>query len=183
MVYEPLYHAREIETIKLSSASSCKVKSARSSNISCSVVLIKKFFYSRLLDMRWSQPTRRYAPWWLSIILYPTHARGIIVNYCIITPISRSPGMLLTVATCVLVTGCGSTVCSLGTLPVLPCRVIPFDITLWLLFNGWTTTTGWSLCSGPWFGSWGACNMIVPKFQKDLNRKRAWWYNDNSIKI
>ena len=34
MVYEPLYHAREIETIKLSSGCSCKAKSARSGNIS-----------------------------------------------------------------------------------------------------------------------------------------------------
>ena len=33
MVYEPLYHAQEIETIKLSSASSCKVKSARSTAV------------------------------------------------------------------------------------------------------------------------------------------------------
>ena len=34
MVYEPLYHAREIETIKLSSNCSCKAKSAKSSNLS-----------------------------------------------------------------------------------------------------------------------------------------------------
>ena len=34
MVYEPLYHAREIATIKLSSGCSCKAKSVRSSNIS-----------------------------------------------------------------------------------------------------------------------------------------------------
>ena len=34
MVYEPLYHAQETETIKLSSNCSCKAKSARSSNIS-----------------------------------------------------------------------------------------------------------------------------------------------------
>ena len=34
MVYEPLYHAREIVTIKLSSGCTCKAKSARSSNSS-----------------------------------------------------------------------------------------------------------------------------------------------------
>ena len=45
MVYEPLYHAREIETIKLSSGCSCKMKSARSSNIS-SLFLIKQLFHS-----------------------------------------------------------------------------------------------------------------------------------------
>ena len=43
--------------------------------------LIKQLFYSRLLDMRWLKPTRRYAPCWLSIISYPTRARRIIVNY------------------------------------------------------------------------------------------------------
>ena len=46
MVYEPLYHAREIATIKL--PSSC---SARFSNISF-LFLIKQLFHSRLLDMR-----------------------------------------------------------------------------------------------------------------------------------
>ena len=34
MVYEPLYHAQEKATIKLSSGCSCKAKSVRSSNIS-----------------------------------------------------------------------------------------------------------------------------------------------------
>ena len=34
MVYDPLYHAREIETIKLSFNCTCKAKSAKSSNIS-----------------------------------------------------------------------------------------------------------------------------------------------------
>ena len=34
MVYEPLYHAQEKASIKLSSGCSCKVKSARYSNIS-----------------------------------------------------------------------------------------------------------------------------------------------------
>ena len=33
-VYEPLYHAREIATIKLASGCSCRAKSASSSNIS-----------------------------------------------------------------------------------------------------------------------------------------------------
>ena len=33
MVYEPLYHAREIATIKLCSDCSCKAKSASSSNV------------------------------------------------------------------------------------------------------------------------------------------------------
>ena len=51
MVCEPLYHAREIATIKLSSGFSCKAKSARSSNIS-SLVLMRQLFHSRLLDMR-----------------------------------------------------------------------------------------------------------------------------------
>ena len=37
MVYEPLYHAREIATIKLSSGCSCKAKSAKTSNISCTI--------------------------------------------------------------------------------------------------------------------------------------------------
>ena len=43
--------------------------------------LIKQLFHSRLLDMRSLKPTRRYAPRWLSIISYPTRARGIIVKY------------------------------------------------------------------------------------------------------
>ena len=43
--------------------------------------LKKQLFHSRLLDMRWLQQTRRYAPRWLSIISYPTRARGIIVKY------------------------------------------------------------------------------------------------------
>ena len=51
MVYEPLYHAREIGTIKLSSGCSCKAKSARPSNIS-GLLLIKQLFHLRLLDMR-----------------------------------------------------------------------------------------------------------------------------------
>ena len=51
MVYEPLYHAREIATIKLPSSCSCKAKSARFSNISL-LFLIKQLFHSRLLDMR-----------------------------------------------------------------------------------------------------------------------------------
>ena len=34
LVYEPLYHGQEIATIKLSSTYSCKVKSARSKNLS-----------------------------------------------------------------------------------------------------------------------------------------------------
>ena len=33
--------------------------------------LIKQLFHSRLLDMRWLKPTRRYAPRWISIISYP----------------------------------------------------------------------------------------------------------------
>ena len=33
LVYEPLYHAREIATIKLSSVCSCKAKLARISNV------------------------------------------------------------------------------------------------------------------------------------------------------
>ena len=51
MVYEILYHARETATIKLSSGSSCKAKSARSSNVSL-LFLIKQLFHSCLLDMR-----------------------------------------------------------------------------------------------------------------------------------
>ena len=51
MVYEPLYYAREIATIKLSSGCYCKAKSARSSNISW-LFLIKQLFHSCLLDMR-----------------------------------------------------------------------------------------------------------------------------------
>ena len=35
MLYEPLHHTREKETIKLPFGCSCKVKSARSSNIFC----------------------------------------------------------------------------------------------------------------------------------------------------
>ena len=42
---------------------------------------MKQLFHSRLLDMKWLQPTPRYAPLWLSIISYPTRARGIIVEY------------------------------------------------------------------------------------------------------
>ena len=38
-VNEPLYHAREIATIKLSSGCSCKAKSARSRNISIEIII------------------------------------------------------------------------------------------------------------------------------------------------
>ena len=43
--------------------------------------LIKQLFYSGLLDMKWSLPTRRYAPRWLYIISYPARPRRIIVKY------------------------------------------------------------------------------------------------------
>ena len=51
MVYEPLYHAREIVTIELSSDCSCKAKSARESSDFYRLFLIKQLFHSRLLDM------------------------------------------------------------------------------------------------------------------------------------
>ena len=51
MVYEPLYHARKMATVKLSSLCFCKAKSARSSNISW-LRLIKHLFHPRLLDIR-----------------------------------------------------------------------------------------------------------------------------------
>ena len=41
IVYEPLYHARENATIKLSSGCSCKAKSVGSSNIFFRLFLIK----------------------------------------------------------------------------------------------------------------------------------------------
>ena len=80
MVYEPLYHGQEMATIKLSAGYSCTAKSVRSSNIS-RWFFIKLLFHLRLLDMRWLWPTRCYTPRWLSIISYPTRARGIIVDY------------------------------------------------------------------------------------------------------
>ena len=42
LIFLPLYHAREIAAIKLSSGCSCKAKSARSSNISY-LFLVKQF--------------------------------------------------------------------------------------------------------------------------------------------
>ena len=51
MVYEQLYHGREMATIKLPSGRSCTAKSVRSSNIS-RLFLIKQLFHLRLLDMR-----------------------------------------------------------------------------------------------------------------------------------
>ena len=52
-------HAREIATIKLSSAGcSCKAKSARSIKIFL-LFLIKQLFHSCLLDKRWLKPKRR----------------------------------------------------------------------------------------------------------------------------
>ena len=42
--------------------------------------LIKQLFHSRLLDMRWLQPTRRYTPCWLSVISCQTSASGITVK-------------------------------------------------------------------------------------------------------
>ena len=42
--------------------------------------LIKQLFYSGLLDMKWSQPTRRYAPRWLYVISYSARPRRIIVK-------------------------------------------------------------------------------------------------------
>ena len=59
MLYKPLYHAREIETIKLSSGCSWKAKSVRSNNISW-LFLIEKLFHSHLLDMRRLCPSLRY---------------------------------------------------------------------------------------------------------------------------
>lgn len=49
MAYEPLYHVREVATIKLCSVCFCKAISARSSNISL-LFLMKQLFRSRLLD-------------------------------------------------------------------------------------------------------------------------------------
>ena len=43
--------------------------------------LIKQLFYSGLLDMKWSKPTRRFAPSWLYIISYPARPHRIIVQY------------------------------------------------------------------------------------------------------
>ena len=77
--YEPLYHAREIATIKLSSTCSCKVKSARSSNNS--IVFNKKIIPLTLVgyEMIITNSTLRAS--WLSIIPYPTRARGIIGHF------------------------------------------------------------------------------------------------------
>ena len=49
--------------------------------------LIKQLFHSRLLDMRWLYPTRRYAPLWLTTISYSTGSRGIVVKYISISPL------------------------------------------------------------------------------------------------
>ena len=43
--------------------------------------LIIQSFHSRLLDVRWLQPTRRKAPRWLSTISHSTRNHGIIVKY------------------------------------------------------------------------------------------------------
>ena len=43
--------------------------------------LIKQLFHTRLLDMRWLQPTGRYAPRWLPTISYPKRTRRMIVKY------------------------------------------------------------------------------------------------------
>ena len=43
--------------------------------------LIKQLLYSGLLDIKWLQPTRRYAPRWLSITWYPARPRRMIVKY------------------------------------------------------------------------------------------------------
>ena len=50
-------------------------------HISSGLFLIKQLFHSRLLDMRWKQPTRRFAPRRLCITSYPTRVRGMIVKY------------------------------------------------------------------------------------------------------
>ena len=50
MVFQPLYHARETATIKLSSGCSCKAISFRSSNISWLFSI--KLLRSHLLDIR-----------------------------------------------------------------------------------------------------------------------------------
>ena len=51
MVYQQLYHAREVATIKLFSGCPCKANTTRSSNIS-SLFSIKQLYHSHLLDMR-----------------------------------------------------------------------------------------------------------------------------------
>ena len=58
----------------------CYIKSGRFIEILWAF-LIEELFHSRLLDMRWLLPTRRYAPCWLATISYPTRSRGIIVKY------------------------------------------------------------------------------------------------------
>ena len=75
MVYEPLNHAREIATIKWSSGCSRKAKLARSINIS--LLFLTK------------ETNKKPAPRWLSIISYPTRARGIIVKYCTVLTCQR----------------------------------------------------------------------------------------------
>ena len=56
MVYEPLYHVREIATIKLSSGCSSKAKSAKSSNISWlfvkTIILLALVGYEMIIARR-----------------------------------------------------------------------------------------------------------------------------------
>ena len=85
MVYDPLYQAREIATIKLPSSCSCKAKSARISNIS--LVIFNKTIIPLVL-VGYDGDDR-----------YPTRARGIIVKYptqpCGISPDFSQLGLRL----------------------------------------------------------------------------------------
>ena len=55
-------------------ACTCQREQPGSSNIAILwVFLIKQLFHSRLLDIRWLEQTRRYAPRCLSTISNPTH--------------------------------------------------------------------------------------------------------------
>ena len=46
--------------------------------------LVKQLFHSRLLDMRWLQPTLRYAPRGLSTVSYPTGPNANSWNNCLL---------------------------------------------------------------------------------------------------
>ena len=96
MAYEPLYHAREKATIKLSSCWSFETKSARPSNIPW-LFLMKQLFHSHLLDMRW-YAIRRCALRWLSIISYPTSVSAIIVKHWMVGLRSNTLGEAQTCA-------------------------------------------------------------------------------------
>ena len=77
MVYEPLYHAREVATINCFLVA---LKQEINKAYQYYLIVFNKTIIPLAL-VGYEMIIANSAPRWLSIISYPTRARGIIVNY------------------------------------------------------------------------------------------------------